>query len=161
MRYRVNHRSYQVIATIAAIIAAGPGSAGTTAADEPPPDLLAIMQKLNADTLRLTNALLVEDWDVAASSADAIAEHPMAPLKERMKILSHLGTLAGQFRAHDETVHHAAVSAADAAARGDAKEAGKQYGILIEGCLSCHQSFRKEIRALRLERDEAAAAVDD
>lgn len=124
-------------------------SIGNAPADDAPENLQQIMQTLNADTLTLTTALMTEDWHAVEEAATAIADHPKVPMRQRMTIVSYLGARASEFREFDMVVHDAAVAIANAAEDGDIGTATKEYGIMIDGCLSCHADFRSEIRALR------------
>lgn len=126
-------------------------------AETPPQSLLDIMRQLEADTLRLTSALIVQDWPAAATSATAIAEHPKVPMGERARILSAIGTRAADFRKLDGDVHDAATALAEAAAQGEPARARAAYGEMLDGCISCHQQFRSRVQALRTEGDGAAA----
>lgn len=116
-------------------------------ADEPP-DLLHVMQQLGLDLTRISDGMLTENYAAVATAAAAIADHPKPPLAQRKKIIAGLGADAGRFRLGDQVVHDAALAVKDAARLKDNKLVLQRYVELVEGCMSCHTSFRERVRAL-------------
>jgi len=73
-------------------------------ASEPASDgsLKQIMQQLSKDYSDLNHAILIEDFDGAASAAHAIAYHDKPSLGQRMKVLSELGSEMSEFKKADD-----------------------------------------------------------
>lgn len=109
--------------------------------------LRAIMQELGAEHLRLTNALLIDDFKTVEESAKAIQGHPL-PTEIVTAIKSRLGRDFRAFERIDEQSHQAAANLAKRAAAKDLTGSAKAFGGLTEGCLSCHKQFRAALRPL-------------
>ena len=93
-----------------------------TAQNEHPLTLRAIMQELGAEHLRLTDALLRDDFAAMEQSAKAVKGHPL-PDRIATAIRSKLGKRFGSFERADEQSHQAAADLsrrAAAQARRDA-----------------------------------------
>lgn len=108
-----------------------------------PMALRSVMNQLGRDMQAVTGAISTEDWALVARLAPDIARHPEPPLSEKMRILAWLGTEAGRFRGFDGEVHDAAVAMGEAATRGDGQAVIAAFAKVQQGCLACHQSFRK------------------
>ncbi len=108
-----------------------------------PMALRNIMAQLGRDMLAVVGGISTEDWTLVARLAPDIARHPEPPLSEKMRILKWLGTDAGRFRGFDGEVHDAAVAMGAAATRGDGQAVITDFAKVQQGCLACHQSFRK------------------
>jgi hypothetical protein len=91
----------------------------------------------------IIDAISHEDWARVANSAARIAEHPEPSAIEKMRILTHIGTDAGKFDSHDEITHLAARALEQVAERSDGLGVIAAFANLQNGCLACHQSFRK------------------
>lgn len=108
-----------------------------------PLELRLIMQELGRNMQRITDAISREDWAQVAQLAPKVATHPEPPLDEKMRILTYLGDNAIAFRSFDEQVHEAALIMGEEAQRGDGAKVIQAFARVQEGCLGCHQSFRK------------------
>lgn len=108
-----------------------------------PMALLGVMQKLGQDMQTVTGAISREDWSEVSRLAPGIAHHAEPPLTEKARILAWLGTDAGKFRGFDNQVHEAATVMGEAAAQGDGKAVIGAFAKVQQGCLACHQEFRK------------------
>lgn len=101
------------------------------------------MDQLGRDMQAVTGAISREDWTLVTRLAPDIARHPEPPLSEKMRIITWLGTDAGKFRGFDGEVHDAAIAMGEAATRGDGQAVIAAFAKLQQGCLACHQTFRK------------------
>lgn len=108
-----------------------------------PLELRHIMQELGRNMQRITDAISREDWVRVAELAPKVATHPEPPLAEKMRILAYLGDKAITFRSFDEEVHEAALVMEEAAQRGGGMAVIQSFARVQEGCLGCHQAFRK------------------
>lgn len=108
-----------------------------------PMALLGVMQKLGQDMQTVAGAISREDWPEVSRLATAIAHHAEPPLTEKARILAWLGRDAGKFRGFDHQVHEAATVMGEAAAQGDGKAVIAAFAKVQQGCLACHQEFRK------------------
>ena len=131
-----------------AVIVAISSSAGRHAwadanAGTEPLQLRRIMQELGKNMQAVTDGISREDWRLVAETAPRIAEHPQPPLAEKVRILAFAGSDAGRFRRFDEQTHQAARTVEQAAKQGDGQAVITAFATLQNGCLACHQSFRK------------------
>ena len=108
-----------------------------------PLELRKIMQELGKDMQAITDAISYEDWAGVANIAPRIAEHPEPSAIEKMRILTLIGTDAGKFESHDEITHLAALALEQVALRSEGLGVIAAFANLQNGCLACHQSFRK------------------
>ena len=109
--------------------------------------LRAIMQELGTEYLRLTNALLIDDFKGLEESAKAIEGHPL-PEEVVSAIKNKLGRNFSGFERVDEQSHKAAADLAKRAAAKDITGSAKAFGRLSEACVSCHKQFRATLRSL-------------
>lgn len=121
------------------------GHGGHAAAPGEGAPLLVIMQKLGADVMALTHALMVEDRQQVANTSHAIAEHaPIAP-DEVERIHRELGDEMVEFERLDEAVHQSSVRLHESAAAGDMDEVLDRLGEVQRGCIECHSRFRERL----------------
>lgn len=109
--------------------------------------LRAIMSELGTEYLRLTNALLIDDFKGLEESAKAIEGHPL-PDEIVAAIKNRLGGSFHRFEQVDEQSHQAAAELATRAAAKDIIGAAKAFGSLSESCVRCHKQFRARLRPL-------------
>lgn len=107
----------------------------------------AIMQELGVEHLRLTNALLIDDFKTVEESAKAIQGHPL-PGEIVASIKSNLGRNFRPFERIDEQSHQAAADLAKRATAKDLIGSAKAFGRLTDRCVSCHKQFRASLRPL-------------
>lgn len=105
--------------------------------------LRTVMKKLGQDMQATTGAISTEDWALVATLAPKIASHAEPPLTEKIHVFSWLGSNAGKFRGLDHQVHEAASAMGEAAKRNDGQAVIASFAKVQQGCLNCHQSFRK------------------
>src|SRR5665811_1562457 len=93
--------------------------------------LRVIMQELGAEYLRLTNALLVDDFKGLKESANAIQTHPL-PDEIVVAIKKRLG---GNFRSFERADEQSHQRAADLVKRAAAKDisGAKAFGGIVDG----------------------------
>lgn len=111
-----------------------------------PMALQRIMKQLDHDMQAVTAAIGVEDWDRVRALAPRIGRHDEPPTSEKLRILAWLGADAVEFRGFDTQVQEAAVGLAEAAARGDGAAVIAAFARVQQGCLACHQTFRRPYR---------------
>lgn len=109
--------------------------------------LRAIMQELGAEYLRLTNALLVDDFKGLEESAKAIQNHPL-PNEIVVAIKKRLGINFRAFERADEQSHQRAADLVKRAAAKYISGSAKAFGGIADGCVSCHKQFRATLRSL-------------
>lgn len=109
--------------------------------------LRAIMQELGADYLRLTNALLIDDFKGLEESAKAIESHPL-PGEIVAEIKKRLGRNFRAFEQADEQSHRQAADLVKRAVAKDISGSAKAFGGIAGGCVSCHKQFRASLRSL-------------
>jgi hypothetical protein len=129
------------------------GSTSPASAQAPAPKeehqltLRAIMQELGVEYLRLTNALLIDDFKGLEDSAKAIQSHPL-PNEIVAAIKNKLGRNFRAFERADEQSHRQAAELVKRAAAKDILGSAKAFGGIADGCVSCHKQFRATLRPL-------------
>ncbi|HSG47472.1 MAG TPA: hypothetical protein VLA43_06670, partial [Longimicrobiales bacterium] len=111
------------------------------------PGLFAIMAGLQRDMAELDRGLWLEDHDVMAAAARAIADHPTVPDNEARSIAGVLGAEMADFKGFDTRVHDLAVRIEALAAEADMDGIVQAQGDLHDGCVACHSAFRARLRA--------------
>jgi len=107
--------------------------------------LKLVMNGLLKDTQLLTEGIFLQDFNKIKLAASNIADHP-TPGKETMqKVMEHLGTEMPTFKGFDMKVHNTAVLIAKAANENDMIGVVDNYHQLVDGCLSCHNDFKKRV----------------
>jgi len=107
--------------------------------------LKLVMNGLLKDTQLLNEGIFLEDYKKIELAAGNIADHP-TPGKETMqKVMENLGTEMPTFKGYDMKVHNTAVIIAKAAKENDMKSIVSNYHQLIDGCLSCHNNYKKRV----------------
>ena len=135
-----------VILFVAAIVATGAAlSQAQPQKAEHKLTLRAIMQELGAEHLRLTNALLIDDFKGLEESAKAIQGHPLpdaivAAIKNKLARNFH------GFERVDEQSHQAAAELAKRATANDISGSARAFARLTESCVNCHKQFRATLR---------------
>jgi cytochrome c556 len=109
--------------------------------------LRRIMQDIGKNMQVITDGISREDWELVAKTAPLIADHPQPPLVEKIRILSFVGSDAGQFKGHDEKTHQAAQELRHVAKRQDGPAVVAAFATVQNNCLACHQKFRKPFMA--------------
>ena len=109
--------------------------------------LRVIMQELGTEYLRLTNALLVDDFKGLEESAKAIQTHPL-PDEIVVAIKKKLGRNFRAFERADEQSHQRAADLVKRAAAKDISGSAKAFGGIVDGCVSCYKQFRAPLRSL-------------
>jgi cytochrome c556 len=109
--------------------------------------LRVIMQELGTEYLRLTNALLVDDFKGLEESAKAVQTHPL-PDEIVVAIKKKLGRHFRSFERAYEQSHQRAADLVKRAAAKDISGSAKAFGGIADGCVSCHKQFRAGLRSL-------------
>jgi cytochrome c' len=107
----------------------------------------AITQELGTEYLRLTNALLTDDFNGLEESAQAIQGHPL-PNEIVVVIKNKLGKNFHAFERADEQSHKQAAELAKRAAAKDLSGSANAFGGIANGCVSCHKQFRAALKSL-------------
>jgi cytochrome c556 len=109
--------------------------------------LREIMQDFGAEYLRLSNALLMDDFKLLEESAKAIQSDPL-PDAIVAAIKTRLGRSFRAFERADEQSRRGAADLAKSAAAKDLVGSAKAFGAMTNGCVSCHKQFRATLRSL-------------
>jgi cytochrome c556 len=107
--------------------------------------LRAIMRDMASDMRKITDGIVLEEWQAIAEAAARIADHRKPPLAERQQIMGFLGNEAGKFKSYDNEVHLAAGELSEAAMREDGTAVIDSFAKVQSGCLACHGQFRNTI----------------
>jgi cytochrome c556 len=124
------------------------------ATDEHRLTLRAIMRELGEEYVRLSKALLSDDFGGLDESARAIQHHPLpaelvTAIKKKLKPSPDPWKWGfDAFERIDEQTHRAAADLATRAAAKDLSGSARAYARLALGCVACHKRFRAALRPL-------------
>jgi len=104
--------------------------------------LQQVMKDMGKNMQIVTDGISREDWTLVEYTAHLIGEHPEAPLSEKVRIMTFMGSNMGRFKSFDGQTHEAAHEMAEAAQEKDGLKVIAAFQKLQTGCLSCHQAFR-------------------
>lgn len=107
--------------------------------------LKAVMQGLSADTQKVTQGILAEDYQQIEKAAYHIAYHPGFVTSSKKKIIDHLGKEMKVFKSFDKNVHDLAMQINQAAKEKNMPKVVTRYHQLIDGCLACHSQFKQQV----------------
>lgn len=130
MRYHFRWIGLTVLLLSPAVSAAGNEAMG------------AIMQDLSRQMVRISEGIWHEDYPRVAQAAEAIVEHPLPPLMERLELLARMGTKASRFMQADEALQAAALALKEAAGQQDMEKVMQHYQVVQQRCVSCHSWYR-------------------
>ncbi|MDP2795828.1 MAG: cytochrome c [Sulfurisoma sp.] len=108
--------------------------------------LQGIMKDLGKNMQAVVDGLSREDYATVEKAALAIADHPKAPLGEKMRVMAYVGTNAPRFKTLDGETHEHAMALAKASKGGNGEDAIAAFGKLQSSCFACHQAFRKPFK---------------
>ncbi|MFA6062294.1 MAG: cytochrome c [Gallionella sp.] len=104
--------------------------------------LQKVMKELGRNMQIATDGISREDWSLVEHTAHLISEHPEAPMDEKLRIMSFMGSNMGKFKGFDTRTHEAAHELAEAAQEKNGQKVISAFQKLQTGCLACHQAFR-------------------
>ncbi len=102
-----------------------------------------VMKQLGIDFNNLNQAILSENYEKIASSANAIAFHPEVLPFQKKTLKAYFGKEMKLFKQTDTKVHNLSVEIANDAKSNNINAAIKNQGKLLEACMDCHQVFRE------------------
>lgn len=114
----------------------------TTAAE---PSLKEIMQDLRDNLVKITDGLLVDDFDLVSQGATGIAQHAPIAVLQATRIANELGSDMVVFKQFDEQVHGLSIAIAESANNKDRDAVIVDYQAMVQGCLSCHAAFKERV----------------
>jgi|TARA_R110000868_G_scaffold292687_1_gene553214 hypothetical protein len=107
--------------------------------------LKPIMANLGTEMNTLQSALWLEDYEIIATSAMKIAEHPKVSDAEKVRVKTAMGEDMGAFVAMDKMVHDGAVALSEAATSNDMPKTLNALAALQRNCVACHSTFRSRL----------------
>lgn len=119
------------------LVLAAPASAGGDVMNK-------MMQGLGEEMARISEGIWREEFVTIAGAAQAIAEHPLPPLLQRLALLAQLGTAAPRFMAADDEMKEAALVLKVAADGQRIDEVVSRYQQLQQRCVACHSWYRHD-----------------
>lgn len=100
------------------------------------------MQEMGRNPPVVTEGIPREDWRRGAETAPLIADHPQPPGREKMRILSFIGSAAATVKSHDRETHAAAQTMREEAAQNDGLAAISAFANVPIRCLAGGEIFR-------------------
>ncbi|MBT4792594.1 MAG: cytochrome c [Halobacteriovoraceae bacterium] len=91
--------------------------------------------------------MFYDDFSVIEDSVAWINNHPK-PKADFAIIKKELGAEIKLFKEIDDAAHNAANAIGVAAQEQDMLEVSKQYGVMVQSCTQCHETFRERLRAV-------------
>jgi hypothetical protein len=125
--------------------------ASTIAIADESTTLKEIMQKLRNNLVEISDGLLTDDFEQIQRGATGIAEHPQIPAAQIQLVAAELGPEMPTFKQIDTLVHNLALEIGVAAKTSDHRAAMSGYQRMIEGCLTCHSTFKDRVTAVLAE----------
>ncbi len=104
-----------------------------------------VMRGLLNDSQQISEGIFLQRYNQIEQAALKIANHPTPSIEIRQKLAKNLGAEMGVFKNFDIKVHDTAVVIAKAANKKDMKLIVTEYHKLVDGCQSCHGSFKKRV----------------
>lgn len=101
-----------------------------------------IMLGLSEAMTRINAGIWREDFQKVAVGAESIADHPMPPLLQRLKLLAELGADSSDFMRADDGMRAVAQDLKEAAVEERIDEVQVQYKLLHQRCVDCHSWYR-------------------
>ncbi|MDQ6968960.1 MAG: cytochrome c [Mariprofundus sp.] len=137
--YRHHKQRYDAMCSDApaAAVTAAPAESGT---------LKAIMQQLGRDYAAVDQAILMQDFNAAATAANHIANHEKPSLFQKMKIMAGLRTEMSAFKQADGKVHALAVDIEQAAKAKDMPLLIQRQSGMLSACMACHTGYRSKVK---------------
>lgn len=134
--------------TIAAIAGLGFALSTPAATVGDATSLQDIMQGLRDDLIKITDGLLVDDFELIANGALGIAEHQRIPAQQLKLVAAELGAEMPAFKQLDTLVHDLSMAIRAAAEAADRDTAYRHYQEMTNGCLGCHVLYKERIAAV-------------
>lgn len=104
--------------------------------------IIEIMQGMNADLNRLTDAIVMENFQLITSAAHNIVNHPDINQEDLHNLFERLGPRKDAFIACDTAVHNLA---RDIAKAGEQENMGlvlEKYSAMLSKTVECHREYR-------------------
>ncbi len=101
-----------------------------------------VMRGMDKNLANLSRAIMREDYDLIASSADNIANHPGIKQKDLHALFERLGDKKEAFIQCDKTVHDLALSVSKAGEQKDMARVLDQYSAMLSKTVECHKAYR-------------------
>lgn len=108
--------------------------------------LRALMVGLGQDMARISDGIWHEDFLMIEQGAESVATHPKITPDEMAAIKTALDDRFAQFVSFDKVVHEAAEQLVKAARQNDMQGVLDLQSQIRQGCVSCHATFRSEVR---------------
>lgn len=106
-----------------------------------------IMLGLSEGMTQINAGIWRDDYRSVAAGATSIAEHPMPPLMQRLKLLAELGADSPAFMRADDAMRAAAQDLKEAAEEKRVDEVLVHYKQLHQRCVDCHRWYRGNLTA--------------
>ena len=107
--------------------------------------LKPIMVNLGTEMNTLQSGLWLENYELIATSAMKIAEHPKVSDAEKVRVKTAMGEDMSAFVAMDKMVHDGAVALSEAATSKDMPKTLNALAALQRNCVACHSTFRNRL----------------
>jgi alpha-beta hydrolase superfamily lysophospholipase len=101
-----------------------------------------VMQDMNKNLAELVRAIMQEDYDLIASSADNIANHPSIKQEDLHALFERLGDKKEAFIQCDKAVHDLALSLSKAGEQEDMERVLNSYFAMLIKTVECHRDYR-------------------
>lgn len=110
-----------------------------------PGALKTIMAALGDEMTLVQSGLWTDNFELIATSAMKVADHPHVKDEEKQRLIKTLGDDFGAFVALDKVVHGSAVKLSEVATAKDLEGTLKELSVLQTGCVTCHTQFRARL----------------
>jgi hypothetical protein len=146
-----NRILFVVILIVSLLLLTGLTLSNKLQIDEPL-ELHTIMRLIMMDIHTINEGIYTQNFDLIASGAASINDHPSLSDESRSLVQETLGNRMDHFAGIDQLVHGYADSIKQSAVENDMSGVLDYYQIVQQGCVNCHIAFQEEIREARLSR---------
>lgn len=117
---------------------------------ERPMELNSVMRLLMLDVHSINEGIYTENFDLIATGAASIVDHPELADKTTRLLDETLGPQLGIFEEYDHRAHMYADSIRQAADDSDISRVLQYYRMMEQTCIACHGAFQDRLRLARL-----------
>lgn len=115
-----------------------------------PMELHSVMRLLMLDLHTINEGIFTQNFDLIASGAASIVDHPQLADKTLELLEETLGNQLSTFEEFDHRAHMYADSIRQAAEASNMNRVLDHYRMMEQSCIACHSAFQDRLRLARL-----------
>lgn len=115
-----------------------------------PMELHSVMRLLMIDLQTINEGIFTQNFDLVASGAASITDHPQLSEKTLVLLEETLGNQLAAFEELDHRAHLYADSIRQASEESNLSRVQHYYRLMEQSCIACHSAFQERLRLARL-----------